>query len=124
VLLSATPYDGLLGVIPQGGAMSLAPNLVQCLRSQLGTRLADVAAARWTWEDGSEDTVVVVVGHRQLEVLTLDATGVPHLEREMHGYHVSPSHNRAWSNPSGTVAWGGDPKNGEMVMRGACADRR
>ncbi len=54
VLLAASPYDGLLGVIPQSAAFSLAPNLVQCLRSNLGTRLADVAAARWEWEDESD----------------------------------------------------------------------
>ncbi|NOZ79671.1 MAG: hypothetical protein GXP48_10930, partial [Acidobacteria bacterium] len=77
LLLSATPYVGLLGFLQSGTAVSLDPTYVQCLRSNAGTRLADVAAARVAWDDGTKSTIVAVVGHRRLEVLKLDEAGTP-----------------------------------------------
>ncbi|NOZ95862.1 MAG: hypothetical protein GXP47_14150, partial [Acidobacteria bacterium] len=71
ILLSATPFAGLLGFSQAGTSVSVDPTHLSCLRSADGVRLMDVASARFHWDDGSESTIVAVVGHRRLEVLKM-----------------------------------------------------
>ncbi|HSN54222.1 MAG TPA: DUF6531 domain-containing protein, partial [Candidatus Sulfomarinibacteraceae bacterium] len=75
-LLAASRYEGLWGIRRQGSV--LVPTWIECRRNSFGSDLADVAAAGLSFNVGGksrDETVVAVVGHRTLEVGTLDSSG-------------------------------------------------
>ena len=86
VVLVASPYQGLYGVVQSGAGATIEPAWLQCFRStEHGDRLEDVAAARWQYTDEAgeeqEKTIAAIVGHRRIEILEVkqDTGRVEHL---------------------------------------------